>query len=208
MNKNLKLGILIGSMVLLFVGATVLYNSLRSGTEADQLVTLAPSQQPETDPSETLLQEQTDPPAQEETQAVATAPDFTVLDRQGKAVKLSDYFGKPIVLNFWASWCDPCKMEMPDFQEQYEALGENVHFLMVNMTTGRETVDSATALVEEKGYTFPVFFDTQAEAATVYGVYSLPTTYFIDAQGVPIAQATGALDAATLQKGIDMIYTP
>jgi len=76
----------------------------------------------------------------------------------------------------------------------------------VNMTDGsRETVDTAAAFIAEKGYTFPVFYDTAQDVAVTYGVYSLPTTFFIDAQGHAVAQATGAIDAATLQKGIDMI---
>ena len=69
------------------------------------------------------------------------APDFTVYDGTGTEVRLSDYVGKPIVLNFWASWCGPCQSEMPEFDAAYEELGEDIHFLMVNMTDGsRETV--------------------------------------------------------------------
>ena len=194
-------------MVLLLVGATVLYNSLRDGTDSNQLATLTPTQATTAAPVETTAPQEEDT-TPTDTQAAYTAPDFTVVDAQGNEVTLSQFFGKPIVLNFWASWCGPCKMEMPDFQEKYEQLGEDVHFLMVNMTAGRETLESATEFLEEVGYTFPVYFDTQEDAAYTYSVYSLPTTYFIDAEGVPIAQATGALDAATLQKGINMIYTP
>ena len=134
------------------------------------------------------------------------APDFTVYDRDGNAVRLSDYIGKPVILNFWASWCGPCKMEMPDFQDKYQDLGGEIQFLMINMTDGsRETTDSASAFIAEQGYTFPVFYDTGSEAAIAYGAYSLPTTYFIDAEGNVIARASGTIDGETLQKGIDMI---
>ena len=109
------------------------------------------------------------------------------------------------MLNFWASWCGPCQSEMPDFYEKYLELGDEIHFLMVNMTGGRETLSSAKALISEKGYTFPVFYDTDSDAATTYSVYLLPTTYFIDAEGYLVAQATGAISAYTLQRGIDMI---
>ena len=81
-------------------------------------------------------------------------------------------------------------------------------FLMVNMTDGsRETVETATAFIEEAGYSFPVLYDTESDAAISYQAYSLPTTYFIDAEGYMIARATGALDADTLQQGIDMILS-
>ena len=96
-------------------------------------------------------------------------------------------------------------MEMPDFHEKCLQLGEKVNFLMINMTTGRETQESAIAFIEKNDYSFPIFYDMQSDAAMTYGAYSLPTTYFIDAEGYAIAQATGAIDAETLQRGIDMI---
>ncbi len=137
------------------------------------------------------------------------AMDFTVYDADGNEVHLADYFGKPIVLNFWASWCGPCKHEMPDFHAANQELDGKVQFLMINMTDGKkETVETASEFIEKNGYTLPVFFDTEGEAAYTYGAYSLPTTYFIDADGYVIAQARGAIDAETLQVGIDMIYTP
>ena len=64
------------------------------------------------------------------------APDITVYDINGNEVRLSDFAGKPVIMNFWASWCGPCQMEMPDFNEKYQELGEEVQFLMINMTDG------------------------------------------------------------------------
>lgn len=109
------------------------------------------------------------------------------------------------MLNFRVGWCGPCQREMPDFHEAYGELGEDVKFLMVNMTTGRETLESASSFIEEKGYTFSVFYDTDGNAAETNGVYSLPTTFFIDEEGYAIAQIAGAIDRETLQKGIGMI---
>ena len=209
MGKKIALLVLTLSLVVLLVVAGIFYKDLGKNLAPDQLViqtqpSTEPSTQPtlpaETPPAETTA------PTSETTAPPVLAPDFTVYDREGNPHKLSDFFGKPIVLNFWASWCGPCKMEMPDFQEKYLELGEEVQFLMVNLTDGqRETVEVAGGFIDEQGYTFPVFFDTSSEAARIYGVYSIPTSYFINAKGEPIAQAQGAIDAATLQRGIDMI---
>ena len=193
MDKKKTLIVIVLAFILLIAGASVLYNRLGAN--------LAPEQ---------LAAAETTPPEETGTQPPSiSAPDFTVYDAEENAVKLSEYFGKPIILNFWASWCGPCKMEMPDFDKKSQELEGNVQFLMINMTDGaRETVETATAFIEEQGYTFPVFFDTTSEAAYTYGAYSLPTTFFIDADGNAVAQATGAISGETLQRGIDMIYNP
>ena len=205
--KKLGLLILAGAFVLLLIVAGVLYNSLGEQWAPDSLLaTVSP-----TLPASPTTGEATQPagetvPSTQTTEApLPKAPDFTVYDREGNPVNLSQFFGKPIVLNFWASWCGPCQSEMPDFQKKYEELGDDIHFLMVNMTTGRESLESATGFLDSAGYTFPVFFDTQSQAAYTYQVYYLPTTYFIDAQGNAVAMATSALTSQMLQQGIDMI---
>lgn len=136
------------------------------------------------------------------------AIDFNVENAAGEQVNLYSFVGKPIVLNFWASWCGPCKSEIPDFQAAFEKYQGEVEFLMVNMTDGtRETKEIASAYMEEQGYTLPVYYDTAQEAAYTYGVYSLPTTYFIATDGEIVAGAQGMIDAETLELGISMIYT-
>ena len=196
MSKKKNIIILVLVFVLLIGGASVLYTQLSKVDTPNSLLTQG-------DQNEMDDADQGDRSSEE--RQLTKAPDFTVYDASGSRVNLSEYIGKPSVLNFWASWCGPCQSEMPDFHEKYLELGNEIHFLMINMTGGRETLSSAKTFVSENGYTFPVFYDTDSDAAMTYSVYSLPTTYFIDAEGYLIAQATGAISADTLQRGIDMI---
>lgn len=200
MKKKSSVWILALVFVLFIGGAYILYGRLSADARPDNLSAQTPSE------TESQTPQDSDAPTETEPSKVE-APDFTVENADGEEVKLSDYVGKPIVLNFWASWCSPCKSEMPEFNEAWEELDGEVQFLMVNMTDGaRETVDTAKEYVEGQGFSFPVFFDTGSEAVMAYSAYSLPTTYFIDAEGYVVARAVGAIDGDTLQKGLDLIH--
>ena len=141
-----------------------------------------------------------------QTEELQSAPDFTVFDEAGNPVKLSDFAGKPVVLNFWASWCPPCKSEMPHFNAVYQDQQDEVVFLMVDQVDGqRETKEKGLQYVTEQGFEFPVYFDTKLEAATAYGISSIPTTLFINSEGKIVKGYQGAIDEATLLAGIELI---
>ena len=191
MEKKLNVIILAGLLAIVLIAAAVGYDYLSKGNTPDTIATLSPTQ--------TTGESGETQPRQE-------APDFTVYDAQGNAHKLSDYRGKPVVLNFWASWCGPCKSEMPDLQEAYSRYGQDIHFLMVNLTDGyQETKESASAYITGQGYSFPVFYDTDVDAAATYGVSAVPVTYFIDGEGYLVAMGQGALSAEALARGIAML---
>ncbi len=135
------------------------------------------------------------------------AADFTFYDYDGTAVNLSDFYGKPIVINFWASWCDPCLLEMPDLDEVYTEYGEDVHFLFVNMTDGdRETEEIVKEFMETgegASYSFPIYFDHDYDGAITYGVSSIPTTYVIDKDAKIVAYARSVISKESLSAALD-----
>lgn len=134
------------------------------------------------------------------------APDFTVYDAEGNPVNLSDFSGKPVVINFWATWCGFCVKEMPAFEKAAQEYGDEVVFMMINVTDGQsETKESAMEFIEENGYTFPVYYDTDLSATNVYGAYSLPATGFISSEGIFIGGQMGAMSEETLFSYIEKL---
>lgn len=132
--------------------------------------------------------------------------DFTVKDAQGKEVSLSDFAGKPVVVNFWATWCPPCKAELPDFQEAYDEYGDEVEFLFIDVIHWRnETVEEVQAFMEQNGYDFPVYYDTERDAESVCGVDSIPFSIFIGRDGKIAHTYLGAIPSFKLNQNIQSI---
>jgi len=120
------------------------------------------------------------------------APDFELPTLDGETVHLSDFYGKPIMLNFWASWCAPCRAEIPDMQRFYE--DKEVEVVAVNLTTSEHSKDDIPEFVEEFGMTFPVLLDEQGVAQTVYQIQPIPTTFLLDSEGYVHNIAYGPLN--------------
>ena len=196
MNKKTLLAACV-ALIMVIVGASMLYRVLQDQVDTAGLAAVATAS-PTTEPTA----EATVPPTEAPDYS---APNFSMEDRDGNVVRLADFVGKPVILNFWASWCGPCKSEMPDFQAAYEKYGEEIHFIMLNCTVS-DSKDDAGSLIADNGYTFPVYFDTTGEASYAYGASSIPMTFFIDAEGNLVTYARGALSAELLEKGIGYIY--
>ena len=140
------------------------------------------------------------------------APDFTLLDQNGEKHTLSDYRGKVVLLNFWATWCGPCKMEMPDLQSAYEDYGKNQEDVVIlglsNPKTASHpqnadvTAEEVASFLREKGYTYPTAMDETGEVFQQYGVSAFPTTFLITAEGKVYGYATGTLTRSTLDSFI------
>lgn len=191
MNKGLKIALALLLSAGVFAAVYFGYNALSDKYGSDTLFTTSP---PPSEGQSTTEDEK------------IKAPDFTSLDKDGGEVKLSDFVGKPIVINFWASWCPPCKGELPDFEKLYTEMGEDIVFLMVNLTDGqRETLEKAKDFISDEGYTFPVYFDTKQDAAYNYGISSIPLTLFVDSEGYVIAGHEGQMDEKMIRSGIDLL---
>lgn len=141
--------------------------------------------------------------------SLTPAIDFTLTDQYGNTHKLSDYKGKTVFLNFWATWCSPCRAEMPDIQKLYESSeteGENALVVLgvAAPNLGNEkSEEEIKAFLEENGYTYPVLMDTTGEIFMSYGVNAFPTTFMITKEGKVFGYASGQLNEATMKSIVE-----
>ncbi|MBO4414459.1 MAG: redoxin domain-containing protein, partial [Lachnospiraceae bacterium] len=139
----------------------------------------------------------------EETEPVSfSAEDFYVYDEKGNTVNLSDYAGKPIIVNIWATWCGPCVKELPHFEKFYKEYGSKIQFLMVNCEYS-DDVEYIKQFINEYGYTFPVYYDFDDSADRAYGTGYIPVTVAISKKGEVIYHDSGSLDEASLKRLIE-----
>lgn len=136
--------------------------------------------------------EQTDEGPKVGTSVGNLAPDFTLTSTTGETVSLSDYRGKRVMVNFWGTWCPPCRAEMPDMEKFYQE--NDVEILAVNLTPTESNVSDVTDFIDEFGLSFQVLLDEELNVSSQYGIQSVPTSFMIDSKGIVQYVALGAVN--------------
>ena len=174
--------------------------------------TTEPEAEPASDEEETVPVKEDPAETEKETEAaenVLPAIDFTLQDQYGNTHTLADYAGKTIFLNFWATWCPPCRNEMPEIQMLHEEFSaeEDPEVVILGVAApdyGDEgSVEDITAFLEENGYTYPVLMDMTLDLFMSYGIFSYPTTFMIDANGNVFGYVTGQLNEEMMRSIIE-----
>lgn len=190
--KVVKYTVKIGGILMIFMGVLMFTGKMNAFTGYLSGTT----SKSETKKPDKQAEEKTEEKEEEENGEMA-AIDFTLHDQYGKEHSLSDYKGKTIFLNFWATWCPPCKAEMPDIQKLYESYGKDGEVVILGVAApdfGNETdEDGIKAFLKENGYTYPVLMDTTGELFMQYGITSYPTTFMIDKEENVFGYVSGQL---------------
>lgn len=173
--KKMILGVIITAMV----GWTI-YDLLFSGQEAAEETEIAETETAQTEATGLEVGD--------------LAPDFELMTMDGQTVRLSDYRGQRVFVNFWATWCPPCRAEMPDMQQLYEEQDVAVEILAVNLTATEKSGENIENFVKDFGLSFPILMDTNSETANAYKVKAVPASYMIDTTGHISFVAPGALN--------------
>ncbi|MBM7648781.1 peroxiredoxin [Bacillus ectoiniformans] len=147
-------------------------------------------------PGQIATENQVDSSVESGLGAGQAAPDFTLNSLDGKERSLSDYQGKKVILNFWATWCPPCKAEMPHMQKFYEkeAKDRNVEILAVNLTSSDKGTDAIKEFAKQYELTFPIPLDEEGAIGKQYEAYTIPTTYIINTDGTIHQKIIGPMD--------------
>ncbi len=196
----------IGAVIMIAMGVMMFTGAMNQVTGYLSVVTTDTDPQEETvaesDIQEDVVAEEPEVTEEAETAAVVPGVDFTLIDQFGNSHTLSDYQGKVVFLNFWATWCSPCRSEMADIQALYEAYGENTGDVIIlgvcfpsdeNAYTQEGTVQEVTAFMSDSGYTYPTLMDVSGSLLYSYGISAFPTTFMIDVDGSVYGYLAGAM---------------
>lgn len=200
MKKSSIIIIIVCAVVFIGVlaGSAVIYPILKDGFNMSDFIG-SENKGEDTLPSDGTASEEENTAGSADT---SWAKGISVYDKNENEVKLEDLAGKPVLLNFWATWCGYCIMEMPDLEEAYKQYGDEIQFLIVNTDDG---IKRGEEFIKSKGYTFPTYYDLEHKAAISYGITSIPRTIAIDKDGNVLYNQPGMLTANSLESIIEMI---
>ena len=207
MKKNIIIWATAIVLVIIAVYTTSTYNAKSNNVN----ITVNPPKQnqPTEQATPTPSSTQTDSSTQSGTQSeqskinLMADYDFTLEDLQGNKVTLSDLKGKKVYINFWATWCHPCKEEMPDIEKLYqETKDSDLVILTVNAGEDKKTVQD---FMTKNNYNFTVLLDVKGEVSQLYQVTGIPTSYFIDSKGYLGNGATGAIPLESMKENVNKL---
>ncbi|MFC4712151.1 peroxiredoxin family protein [Planococcus dechangensis] len=177
-------------LLLLAALAIIAINFFNSGESVDQMTEIDPSEQTT---ASGLAQGD-------------LAPDFMLTDQNGETVQLSDYRGKKVILNFWATWCPPCRAEMPHMQQFHEDnTDSDVEILAVNLTAQDNGAEAISSFIDEFGLTFSIPMDETGSTAQSYQIRTVPTTYILNTRGEIAEKIVGPMDEQIMKQQTDRI---
>lgn len=135
------------------------------------------------------------------------APEIALKDLKDETVRLSDFRGKPVLVNFWATWCAPCRIEMPIMEKKYRAYKNSKNLVILAVDVKDDSgVDAVRNFLGELSLTFPVLLDSDGHAGTAYNVLGLPTSFFIDRRGVIRASRVGSMSETYMDEQLQKIF--
>lgn len=191
-NKNiLSIAIILIAVAIIFVN---LNNPFKS-SESTQ------NEEASAEEVDTSLSEEVAVAGTSQVQEGKPAPDFELKTLDGKTARLSDYKGKKVILNFWATWCPPCQAEMPHMQKFYENnKDKGIEILAVNLTSMDKGIEDINAFKEEFGLTFPIPLDEEGNIGEQYQAFTIPTSYIVDSKGIIRKKVVGPMDEEVMTR--------
>ncbi len=200
MKKIFKILLVVVILAGVLVGAVYAYNALKDD------VKLNSKEESTAEQIQNKTEQQPGESAEVTENDRTLAPDFAVEDKDGNTVRLSDMRGKPTIVNFWTSWCPPCKAELPDFDAAYKELGNEFNFMIVHLSQNwNDKQSDGQRYIKSEGFSFPVYYDVNGQGDAAFDKGGIPLSVFIDKDGKVVNTFNGMLSADDLRQMIDQL---
>ena len=211
MRSNIITIILLICSLLMLFGSAVLFRTISEVPAMPAVETTEPEQDEKPEDDSVIIDSTEEQGGSSDAVIVdadtyPAATDFTFQDQDGNSLKLSDFYGKPTVINFFATWCPPCQAELPFFNKAYLNYSDRINFLIIDLVDDDgETVENGLSFMSACGYSMPLYFDTLGEGYGAYGSGYIPVTVLISANGGLIDSHIGGMGEEEVQAMIDKL---